>query len=126
MTHQQKVARLIVEMSARGVPKTTVAPRAFQLLWKLGYEIPPPLFLGFVPIAVLMGSMFGLYFGTFFGTFMWFLIVQYVMPLPIAVVTFAIGALFAGAGFGLWMADHFVQKGRQLALPPWHEYEPTA
>lgn len=96
------------------MPKATIAPPLFQLIWKLGVKIPPPLFMGFASAALMMGALFGI----FFGALMWFLFWRHVMPLSFAAV------LSAGAGvmFGVLMALYLRWKARQLCLPAWHAY----
>ncbi len=65
MTHQRKVDAYRKLMDARGVGRSTAVPPLWELLWRLGLHVPPPLFMGFVPLSVLMGSGFGTLFGVF-------------------------------------------------------------
>lgn len=57
--HRQRVGCLIEELGQQDVGPYTVAPPPFRLLWALGLEVPPPLFLGFRKLALLMGACFG-------------------------------------------------------------------
>lgn len=57
VTHCQKADHLIAELGQEGVGPYTVAPPLFRLLWALGLEVPPPLFLGFFPLSVLMDCL---------------------------------------------------------------------
>jgi hypothetical protein len=61
--HRQKVERLVADLRQRGVSPYTVAPPLFRLAWALGLAVPPPLFLGFGPLALLMGGFFGAFWG---------------------------------------------------------------
>ena len=56
MTHRQRVERLIEELGQQGMGYYTVAPPLFWLLWTLGLEIPPLLFMGFRKLTLLMGT----------------------------------------------------------------------
>ena len=65
--HREKVERLIADLRQRGVSPYTAAPPLFRLAWALGLDVPPPLFLGFLPLTLLMGA----FFGAFWVAFMW-------------------------------------------------------
>lgn len=60
MDHREKVDHLIEDLTSRGAWKSNVAPPLFQLLWKLGLEVRPPMFMGFVELLLTMGLPFGL------------------------------------------------------------------
>ena len=113
--HRQKVERLITELRRQGVSPYTVAPPLFRLLWALGLEVPPPFFLGFVTLTLLMGAFFGI----FWGAFMWLLQWRaWHIPLELAIVASAgVGLLF-----GLSMAGYYRWKAARLRLPPWESY----
>jgi hypothetical protein len=114
-THRQKVERLVADLRKQGVSPYTVAPPVFRLLWALGWNVPPPFFLGFLTLTLLMGAFFGI----FWGVFMWLLQWQaWQMPLERA------GLVSAGAGllFGLGMAGYYRWKAARLRLPPWENY----
>ena len=49
-TFRRKVDAHIAEVGRLGVPRHVAAPPPFELLWSAGLEIPPPLFLGFLPM----------------------------------------------------------------------------
>jgi len=97
MTHRQKVDRLIAELGQQGVSPKMIAPPFFRLLWALGLEVPPPLFLGFVELTVLMGAPFGI----LWGAGMWLLQWQ---ALRVPVVQGVVLSGGAGLLFGLSMA----------------------
>jgi len=114
-THRQKVERLIADLRKQDVSPYTVAPPLFRLLWALGLFIPPPIFLGFLPLTLLMGAFFGI----LWGVFMWLLQWQsWHMSLELAVATSAA----AGLLFGLSMAGYYRRKATKLRLPPWEIY----
>src|SRR5690349_9091530 len=103
MTHREKVQRLVDDLRKRGVNPSTTAPPFFRMLWALGIEIAPPLYLGFLPLLLLMGGFFGL----MWGAVMWLIQWQF-WHAPWEV---ALGAA-AGAGllFGLMMAAYYRWK----------------
>ena len=115
MTHQQKLEEMYRHMAMLGVPKSTAAPPAWRLLWRLGVEVPPPLFTPFVPSALAMGVFFGLFWGLFMWGILWS---RQGMPLGLMAAI----SLAAGALFGLIMAAYFRHVARKHRLPPWSEY----
>jgi hypothetical protein len=70
-THRRKVERLVEEAGRQGMSLHTVAPPLFRLLWALGLEVPPPLFLGFRKLTLLIGTGFGVLWGPLWGVGMW-------------------------------------------------------
>ncbi len=112
MTHREKVDRLIVELTAKGVKKRFIAPPMYRWLWALGIEIPPPLCGQSAGIMFLMGvlaavGMCLVYWLSGAPNFLWH------------------GMLFGGA-FALlvWpvMYLDFRWKAKRLGLPTWEEY----
>jgi Family of unknown function (DUF6404) len=112
LNHQKKVEAHVAEMERGGVNKLISAPPPFQLLWMLGMEIPPPLFLGFLPTMAILSAplvvlwnllnlMFGgsLLTGALFGT----------------LVSVFLGALAAA---------YYRDKASNQALPSWENYLP--
>jgi Family of unknown function (DUF6404) len=114
MTHAEKVSKVISELRARDIGKMTIAPPAFQLAWKLGLKIPPPLFLGFFTTALMMGT----FFGVFWGLFMWLAFWKQ-QGMSGELVLSASAA--AGILFGFAMAGYLRWKARQLGLPRWSD-----
>jgi len=115
MTHSEKLKEMHRHMAALGIAATTAAPPAWQLLWRLGIEAPPPLFAPFWPSALFMGSFFGLFWGLFMWLFLWS---RQGMPGWLV----AAAALSAGALFGLCMAGYFRYLARKHNLPLWRDY----
>jgi hypothetical protein len=112
---RQKVERLIADLRQRGVSPYTAAPPLFRLAWALGLDVPPPLFLGFLPLTLLMGA----FFGAFWGAFLWLL--QWgAWHMPLGLVVLA--AACTGLAFGLSMASYYHWKAARLRLPPWESY----
>jgi len=71
MGFQEKVARMMEDLAARGVGKFTSAPPLFRLAWKLGLQVKPPLFLESWKVAFGFGVLDGGFLGSLhvvFGT----------------------------------------------------------
>ena len=115
MTHQEKLKEMYRHMAMLGVSKSTSAPPAWRLLWRLGVEVPPPLFTPFVPSALGMGAFFAVFWGLFMWAVLW---ARQGMPVSLIAVT----ALTAGALFGFIMAAYFRHLAREHRLPSWAEY----
>ena len=123
MTHQEKVDHLIEKLGQQGIGPYTAAPPLFRLLWRLGLEVPPPLFLGFRQLTLLMGTFFGVLWGVLWGLFMWLWQWQGEIPAGVAVLTTVFAAVFAGLAFGLIMAVVSRWKAARLGLPSsWEDY----
>jgi|SRR5215210_2188925 len=114
--HRQKVDRLIVELGQQGVSPYASAPPLFRLLWRLGLNVPPPFFLGFLPLTLLTGT----FFGVLWGVVMWFWVWQGEgLAASLAVPT----SVFAGLLFGLGMAWLVRREAARLGLPTsWEDY----
>ncbi len=52
----QRLQQALAMLDGKGLPRGTSAPLLYRLLWKLGFRVPPPLMMGFVPNALLMGG----------------------------------------------------------------------
>src|SRR5438093_3044568 len=100
LTHRQKVDRLITDLHKQGVSSYTVAPPLFRLLWALGFHVPPPFFLGFLTLTLLMGAFFGILWGALMWLLQWR---AWHLSMGFAVVTSA----WAGLLFGLSMAGYY-------------------
>ncbi len=95
--------------------------------------MPPPLFWGFVPLALFQGVLFAVLFGLFMGlAFVMILLLatdfgqfnagQFVFRGVLGLGAVAGGAVLAGVMFGLFMAAYSRWKIAKLGLPRWHEY----
>jgi hypothetical protein len=113
MTHSHKLEKMQKHMAALGVAPSTAAPPIWRLLWQLGIDLPPPLFLGFWQIALFAG----IFFGVFWGFFVW-LLTRYGLSFG----SVPIAATLAGVLFGLCMAAYFRYLARKHNLPSWAAY----
>ena len=93
------------------MPRYVAAPPPFELLWSAGLEIPPPLFLGFLPMMAVAAVPAAI-----------------VSVLPIALLVRPAVALvlaaWCGLIFGAVVAAYYRHKARDLALPAWEHYLP--
>jgi hypothetical protein len=104
----------------------TVASPLFRLLWALGLEVPPPFFLGFVKLAVLMGTSFGALWGVMWGVFMWVWLWQGAIPATVAAAMTLLAAVFAGVVFGVVMAWYMRRTAGRPGIPSsWGNYPET-
>jgi hypothetical protein len=71
MTHAEKVDGFLQEMRGHGVNPGTAAPPAWRALWRLGLRVPPPHFMGFVPLALVTGVFFGVLWGLAMAFLIW-------------------------------------------------------
>jgi predicted Zn finger-like uncharacterized protein len=115
LTHKEKVAYMIKDLKRRGVGPSTSAPPVFRLLWALGVKVPPPLFLGFLPTLLIVGSVAGVLWGGMMWVLQWR---GMDMPMWLAVA----GAAAFGLLFGSTMGFYVRWKAKKLGLPPWSRY----
>ena len=115
MNHREKLERMYRHTDALGIGRSTVAPPAWRLLWRLGAEVPPPLFAPFLPMALATGGFFALGWGLVMWLGFWS---RQGMTFGSAVML----SLAAGAIFGLVMAGVYRYLARKHGLPAWAEY----
>jgi hypothetical protein len=119
MTHKDKVQALYRHMQVLEVSEWTAAPPLWRLLWRVGYELPPPMFNAFMHNALLLGVVFGIGWGLLMAVAQTVL-----MPLPLmgSLATWAGAAIMAGVLFGLFMASYFHWLARKHRLGSWDSY----
>ena len=116
MTNLSKIEIYEQQMVASGVSKGTASPHAWRILWHFGVRIPPPLFLGFLPLLLILGSTFGL----LFGLGMW--LFHGIGFIDLSVSSIPMRAAFAGLFFGLFMAAYYRNLARRHSLGVWAAY----
>ncbi len=116
--HRGRVEAYVDEMADLGIATYTSAPPLFRLLWAIGLEIPPPLFLAALPLTLIAGSMFAV----FWGLGMWLAVWRSSYGLPAWLVLGV--AVLAGLLFGACLAAYYRWKARSLSLPSWEDYLP--
>lgn len=115
MEHREKVQRMTSHMAAVGISRSTAAPPAWRLLWRLGIDVPPPLFMSFGTLAVTTGLVFAVTMA----------LVGWWMRSPDGtdlVAEVVLVPAVAGAVFGLAMAVLYRGWAKQHRLPRWSEY----
>jgi hypothetical protein len=118
VTHAEKLERMYRHTDALGISRATVAPPAWHLLWKLGLEVPPPLFAPFLPMALAMGAFFTVGWGLLMWLFFWW-------RQDMTLAAMLLPAILAGVLFGLIMAGIYRHLARRHGLPSWAEYRGT-
>ncbi len=109
--YQQRMLQITDALVAQGVGRYTAAPLIYQLAWRLGLRVRPPLYQSFKTLALSIGTGFGLVWGLVTWLFFWG---PEGDPLPAVLV----GAVVAGTLFGLIMATVYRRKARTVHLPP--------
>jgi hypothetical protein len=115
MTHREKVDYLISDLTQRGIKRRTIAPPHWRMVWKLGWLIPPPHFMGFFALTLLCGSLPCL----LLELFMWFMGRSYGLNGRL-ILLLSGGA--SGVLCGLIGAASFRLQAAKLGLPPWERY----
>ena len=115
MEPSEKIARIQQRMAELGISPSNAVPPLWKLLWQSGVDIPPPLFMGFGSIALLMGGFFGVFWGLLMWVIMWS---RQGMPTWLVLAA----AAMAGVLFGLCMAAYFRHLARRHKLPSWAEF----
>ena len=118
--YQQHMLKIIEELRAQGVSRFTSAPPAYRILWRLGFQVPPPFYLSFSRMAITYGGAFAMAMIVLYaGMFLAF------RPAPLTaafVVHYAIFGgsvcLVAGAITGVSSAMYYRWRARKLRLPP--------
>ncbi|MCE9619192.1 MAG: DUF6404 family protein [Planctomycetes bacterium] len=107
-------------LAATGMRRSNYAPPLTRLLWRLGFDAPPPHLGTFLGNAILMGVFFGVGWGVLFGLEMswWY---HRWMQLDIL----GIAAVAAGVLFGLCMASIYSYGKLKHGLPSWQDFNPA-
>jgi len=116
MTHKEKVDHFVEEMKSKGVRTWDSAPPISRLLWKLGFEVPPLMFIDSKVSGIISGILFGISFELLslvplFGT-----------PRQFSIYTFIIEGLIVGSLFGYVMATWYKHQYKKYNLPDWKDY----
>ena len=105
-------------MGDLGVGRYTAAPPVFRLLWAMGLRIPPPLFLGILPLTLITGGVFATFWG--FGMWLFAWRTQRGLPIWLALAM----SVLAGAMFGSAMATYYRWRSDKLPLTSWANFLP--
>lgn len=113
MTHARKVEAYRRLTAEKGIAASTAVPPLWELLWSWGIPLPPPLCIGFLPLALLSGT----FFGVVFGAIAWMMGNRGVRTMPLEEA--GVVALVVGATFGLTMAWFARRLARKHGLGSW-------
>lgn len=110
---ERKRQKALSLVAATGIRKPNYLPPTFPILWRIGVEIPPPHFMSFMSLLVLMGLPFGL---------CW--IGLYMLSHPAENIDWTAGViqcLLAVLLPGLLFAVYYRAGRRRFHLPRWSE-----
>ena len=103
-------------LAATGIWRSNYAPPITRLMWRFGFNVPPPHFARFGSVALIAG----VYFAVAWGLLMWLVTwSQQQQSMYISVVS----ACAAGLFFGLAMAGYYAYGRRKYKLPSWDSLE---
>ena len=109
-----KVQAALHHLDLAGVHRRHSAPPLHRLLWRMGFNAPPPILASVASNALLMGT----WFTVGWGVLMWLLVWRNThMPAGGAVFS----ALLAGVLFGLLMAVVMRVMRLRRGLPLWRD-----
>lgn len=120
MTHSEKVMAMREDFISLGINPSTGTPFFWRVLWRLGFKIPPPLFMSFRSVAWTVGG----FCAVFWGLFM-------LLPFPwapanldwrVRLIILVPFATAFGAFFGLRTAKYCRSVAQKYGLPSWGEY----
>jgi hypothetical protein len=121
MAYAQKVASFIADMKTRGLSPNAAFPLPFQLAARLGFQLPPPLFVSFRGNFVWSGGLM-LAFGASACALLWW--DRPSTPASVMGVVALIALLVAGL-VAVLAAAGVLRKAREYQLPPWDRYGPS-
>jgi hypothetical protein len=102
-----------------GISRSRYEPHWLRLLWKFGFNIPPPHFASFWITTVFTGS----FIGVLWSLVMW-LIVWSREGKTLGEV--ALAAIVFGTCFGLANASYYAYEKSKHKLPSWQELSTSA
>jgi hypothetical protein len=118
LSFEAKTQAMRRQLATRQIAPGIIAPPLWRLLWKLGIPLTPPLFLGFMPLALLCGGFFAVLWGLVMYLASW-------RTQGTPLINMLLVMLAAGAVFGLIMATVYRRHASGLQLPAWSDYTGT-
>jgi hypothetical protein len=116
MKTNQRREGALKALAATGMLRSNYEPPLLRLLWRLGFNIPPPHFAPFWANAIASGVLFGVAW----GALMWF--VSWSRQ-GTSLAWALIAAAAAGVLFGAAMAGFYAHGKRKYSLPSWHDLQ---
>jgi hypothetical protein len=118
---RERIDAALDHLKALGVRKGSAAPPLWRLCWWLGWFVPPPHFLGFLPLALFAGGPFGLLLSALLtGSLLAYEPGTVEMAAPYT----ALFGFSAGAPFGLALAVYYRWSAWRLGVPRWSDFDP--
>jgi hypothetical protein len=120
LIHTEKIAAFIQDMKDRGMDPHTAFPILFRLVWMMGLQVPPPLFLGMWGNFLWSAGFFGTLIASA-GAVIWWQhpnIPLWVMWLTALILSSGVVAVCA------FNASATRSAVRKLQLPSWDRYKP--
>ena len=118
LSYAAKIACFIEDMKGRGVSPNSAAPYQFQMAVRLGFQIPPPLFMSFWRNFLWTGGL-GMALGTSAAALVWWSKPN-ADAVGIAFVDLVV--LLTMAGLGTLGAAQYPNQARRFHLPSWDCY----
>lgn len=100
-----------------GIMRSNYAPPYLRLLWRMGFDVPPPHFAKFWQNALFSGCFYAIAWGTLMYFFVW-------SKTAMSVTAMLNSAGIAGILFGLALASYYAHGKRKHGLPSWQEFKP--
>jgi hypothetical protein len=116
MNQSRKLESYKQHMAAAGVSKFAAFPPLWRLLWLIGIKIPPPIFLGFVPNALIFGGFCGVFFAAATS------LLDSLGVLDGQTMSAPLRALVFGVPFGLGMAYEPYALAKKHNLGSWSAF----
>jgi hypothetical protein len=113
MTDDRKIEEYKRLMAEKGIGPATASPPLWQLLWSMGIPLPPPLYMGFLPLALFGGT----FFGVLFGAFAWYMGSKGIRTMSLKEA--ADVGLITGTAFGISVAWLSRRLARKHGLGSW-------
>jgi hypothetical protein len=120
MTDDRKIETYKELMAAKGIAMSTAAPPLWKLMWSLGINLPPPLYMGFIPLFLFAGSFFGIVF----GAGVW--VVRYMDSRPMSLHEVGGVAIITGIAFGFAIAWFTRRLARKHGLGAWSAFSASS
>ena len=117
MTYSSRLQAALDLVATTGIRESNYAPPMRRLLWRLGVNVPPPHFAGFLYNAAITGGWFAIAWGLVMWLAIWS---KQGMSVHSAVGVAAVGGLL----FGLAMAQYYRFGARKHRLPRWADIPP--
>ncbi len=113
MDFKQRRTAALALLAATGIMRSNYEPPLLRMLWRAGFEVPPPHFARSWKVGLIAAA----YFSVAWGTMMW------LFGQARALEVLGASALVAGVLFGVAMGAYYAYGKRKYALPDWDQLE---